>query len=116
MVQRSCHTAKRHSTGGSTVTEADIIARILDVAGALIGLAICAWTVVALVKAWRGGKTVAKALSPDLLEALLNRLQRLEQSSEAIALQVERIAEGQRFVTKLLSDSEYQAHRLGAPR
>ena len=32
------------------------------------------------------------------------RLERMEQSIDAIAVEVERIAEGQRFVTKLLAD------------
>ena len=32
------------------------------------------------------------------------RLRRIEQSLEAIAVEVERISEGQRFTTKLLSD------------
>jgi hypothetical protein len=32
------------------------------------------------------------------------RLERVEQAVEAIAIEVERISEGQRFVTKLLSD------------
>jgi hypothetical protein len=34
------------------------------------------------------------------------RLQRLEQGMEAIAIEIERISEGQRFVTKLLSESQ----------
>ncbi|HSU97458.1 MAG TPA: hypothetical protein VLI40_09525, partial [Gemmatimonadaceae bacterium] len=62
------------------------------------------------------GKTIVGSLSPELLQPMEERLQRLEQTIEAIALQVERIAEGQRFVTKLLSDAEQQPHRLGAPR
>ena len=33
-----------------------------------------------------------------------DRMARLEQAGEAIALEVERISEGQRFTTKLLSD------------
>ena len=39
--------------------------------------------------------------SPALSEA---RLARIEQAVEAIALEVERISEGQRFTTKLLSE------------
>lgn len=35
-----------------------------------------------------------------------DRLQRLENGMEAIAIEVERISEGQRFVTKLLSQSQ----------
>jgi uncharacterized protein YicC (UPF0701 family) len=38
---------------------------------------------------------------PPLTEA---RLARIEQSVDAIALEVERISEGQRFITKLLSE------------
>ena len=33
-----------------------------------------------------------------------HRLERIEQAIDAMAVEVERIAEGQRFVTKLLSD------------
>jgi len=39
--------------------------------------------------------------SPPLIEA---RLARIEQAVDAIALEVERISEGQRFTTKLLSE------------
>jgi len=41
------------------------------------------------------------------------RLERLEASVDAIAIEIERISEGQRFVTKLLSDSQ-PAPMLGA--
>jgi hypothetical protein len=34
------------------------------------------------------------------------RLERIEHAIEAMAIEVERISEGQRFVTKLLSESE----------
>ena len=34
------------------------------------------------------------------------RMERLEQSIDAIALEIERVSEGQRFVTKLLSDAQ----------
>jgi hypothetical protein len=36
---------------------------------------------------------------------MIARLERIEQSLEAVAMEVERIAEGQRFTTKLLSDA-----------
>jgi hypothetical protein len=35
----------------------------------------------------------------------MTRLERMEQSIDAIAVEVERISEGQRFTTKLLSES-----------
>ena len=41
-----------------------------------------------------------------------SRLSRLEQAVDAIALEVERISEGQRFTTKLLSEQAKQGSRL----
>jgi hypothetical protein len=50
----------------------------------------------------RGGRTSADSqVERDNAE----RLGRLEQSIDTIAVEVERISEGQRFVTKLLNDS-----------
>jgi hypothetical protein len=46
--------------------------------------------------------------SPALSEA---RLARIEQAVEAIALEVERISEGQRFTTRLLSEQSRQAQK-----
>ncbi len=43
------------------------------------------------------------------------RLERIEQAVEAMATEVERIAEGQRFTTKLLSESRNNHPALGAP-
>jgi hypothetical protein len=43
------------------------------------------------------------------------RLARIEQAVEAIALEVERISEGQRFTTKLLSENS-RAFQKPAPR
>lgn len=44
---------------------------------------------------------------------VMNRLERIEQAVEAIAVEVERISEGQRFTTKLLSET--RAGKLPAP-
>jgi hypothetical protein len=49
---------------------------------------------------------VERESSPALSEA---RLARIEQAVEAIALEVERISEGQRFTTKLLSEQSRPA-------
>lgn len=38
--------------------------------------------------------------------ALMERLERMEQAIQAVAIETERIAEGQRFTTKLLSRSD----------
>jgi hypothetical protein len=41
------------------------------------------------------------------------RLSRLEQAVDAIAVEIERISEGQRFTTKLLSDQVRQVEKAG---
>ncbi len=50
---------------------------------------------------------------PAIFAESAQRLERLEASVDAIAIEVERISEGQRFVTKLLSDGQAVA-QLGA--
>ena len=45
-----------------------------------------------------------RAVGPD--PATQDRLEHLQQSMDAIAIEVERISEGQRFVTKLMSDRQ----------
>jgi len=54
---------------------------------------------------WRRGRPAAPASPPELTD----RLAHLEQSVDAVALEVERIGEGQRFVTRLFTEN-------GAPR
>lgn len=53
-----------------------------------------------------GKKMEGRQLPPDSYRSseLVERMERMEQAVDAIAVQVERIAEGQRFTTKLLSD------------
>ncbi len=41
---------------------------------------------------------------PSLPSGLTDRLQHMEQAIDAVAVEVERISEGQRFTTKLLSE------------
>lgn len=53
------------------------------------------------------------ALPPAVLNEAVQRLERVEAAVEAIAIEIERISEGQRFVTKLLSEGQ-PAQRLGA--
>jgi hypothetical protein len=45
-----------------------------------------------------------------------SRLERIEQAVDAIAIEVERISEGQRFTTKLLTERANDASRLTEPR
>jgi hypothetical protein len=60
----------------------------------------------------RGGTSTAEA---QLQKTNAERLARLETSVDAIAIEMERVSEGQRFVTKLLSESKDRV-RVEAPR
>ena len=51
---------------------------------------------------WRRSAAVVTSLPRDIAD----RLQRMEQSIEATALEVERIGEGQRFLTRLFTEGE----------
>ena len=57
-----------------------------------------------LVRAWsrriEGRGTPPAAIRADVTE----RLERIERAVESVAVEVERISEGQRFVTKVLAD------------
>jgi hypothetical protein len=61
-----------------------------------------------LVKRWERKDAAAPTIPSDVTA----RLERMEAGIEAIAIEVERISEGQRFTTKLLSERE--AHALPA--
>jgi len=50
---------------------------------------------------------------PQIPTEVMGRLERIEQAVDAIAVEVERISEGQRFTTKLLSEG--RADALPAP-
>ena len=69
----------------------------------------------AMVVAIVVGRPIVKAIAakaenesrrPQIPSEVTNRLERIEQAVDAIAVEVERISEGQRFTTKLLSDKE----------
>lgn len=57
------------------------------------------------------------AAPPQVPKDVADRLERMEQGIEAVALEVERIGEGQRFVTQLMSDrAQRAALPEGVPR
>jgi len=63
---------------------------------------------------WR--RSNRPAVPPQALTETAQRLERLESSVDAIAIEVERISEGQRFVTKLLAEGQgAPALSAGAP-
>ena len=67
-------------------------------------------SIAAMFLARRRTNGAADSHSPPLNDA---RLSRLEQAVDAIALEVERISEGQRFTTKLLSEQARQNNKVG---
>jgi hypothetical protein len=58
-----------------------------------------------LVRAF--AKRLEKRDSPQLPAEVTSRLERMEQAIDSIAIEVERISEGQRFTTKLLSEKTH---------
>jgi hypothetical protein len=57
-----------------------------------------------------------EALPPKVPLELTGRLERMEQAIDSIAVEVERISEGQRFTTKLLSERPQGAPQQLPPR
>ena len=51
-------------------------------------------------------KIDAEAKNPRIQAEVKGRLERIEQAMDAVAIEVERISEGQRFTTKLLSEGQ----------
>ena len=80
-----------------------MIDEILPFAFAFASLAVGASIVLPLVRAW--AKRLEKRGDVHAIPSeVSSRLERMEQAIDSIAVEVERISEGQRFTTKLLSD------------
>ena len=58
---------------------------------------------VPLVRAW-GRRLERTPVNPSIPSDVSARLERMEQAIDSIAIEVERISEGQRFTTKLLAE------------
>jgi hypothetical protein len=63
-----------------------------------------AYSINAIARAAVSHRKADKEIAPSNTEA---RLARIEQAVDAIAVEVERISEGQRFVTRLLSEQPH---------
>ena len=70
--------------------------------GAFATAVICAIGI-PLVRAY-SRRLDAEARNPRIPDEVTHRLARMEQALEAVAIEIERISEGQRFTTKLLSE------------
>ena len=81
----------------------DIPENAAALGGAFIGLVLFPLTIVLARNLWRRGSTF-KVVPQQLAGDAGQRLERLEHGVDAIAIEIERVAEGQRFVTRLLSE------------
>ncbi len=79
-----------------------MIDEILPFAFAFASLAVGASIIVPLARAW--AKRLEKRGNGQNPADVTSRLERMEQAIDSIAVEVERISEGQRYTTKLLSD------------
>ena len=75
---------------------------ILVFAGIVVALSITSRVILAMVQR-RGGLSKADATA---IQEIRSRLERIEQVTDATAIEIERIGEGQRFTTKLLSERD----------
>ena len=84
---------------------------VIPIAGMLmiVTLSIGVPLVVALTKKWQ-----RQAEHPQIKPDMSARLERIEQAVDAIAIEVERISEAQRFTTKLLTERGSSAEPSGA--
>lgn len=60
-------------------------------------------------------KMDSESRNPRLPTEVTDRLERMEQALDSVALEVERISEGQRFTTKLLSEGRSAAESRQIP-
>lgn len=78
-----------------------------NVAGmAFVGLVLFPLTIVFARNLWKRGSRTTAPAPQQLAGEASQRLERLEQGMDAIAIEIERVAEGQRFVTRLLSEAQ----------
>jgi hypothetical protein len=68
----------------------------------LLAVTVIFATTAVMLKMWLGYRERTSGRSRVTTDD--GRLERLEQAVEAIAIEIERVSEGQRFVTKMLSD------------
>jgi hypothetical protein len=87
-------------------------ADVLAVAGGTLIMAVAAVLVFRLVRRiWKGKPPPRPALAESA-----QRLERMEQALDAVAIEVERISEGQRFVTRLLSEGSRMPSLAGGKK
>jgi hypothetical protein len=92
------------NSAGSSGGGDDIPDNVAAMGGMFIGLILFPLTVVLARNLWKRGTRSSAAAPLQLAGEAGQRLERLEHGMEAIAIEIERVAEGQRFVTRLMSE------------
>ncbi len=80
----------------------------------MTGIVLLPLSVALARRIWRRGAAGAAAVAA-IPRELIERLGRIEQLGEATAVEVERIGEGQRFVTRLLTEKDERVLSSGRP-
>lgn len=83
----------------------DVAMAIVVIGGMLMGL-----------RLWLYRPRAQKLAAPSQNPALDARLDRLENAIDAMTVEIERVTEGQRFTTKLLSEMHDRSRAIGAGR
>jgi hypothetical protein len=103
---RTAAYASRNTGGGDDFGEG------VAAGGFFISLA---WVAILTFRWWRRKRRGPAKTSVKTSDESDQRLERLEQGMDAIAIEIERVSEGQRFVTKLLSEANPLSGRQIAP-
>lgn len=82
----------------------------------LLGMAIVVGGFLTALRMWLYRPKVQQLMAPQPNPALEGRLERLESAVEAMTIEMERVSEGQRFTTKLLSEIHDSNRAIGAGR
>ena len=80
--------------------EEAIVAIIAIVAGTVMVVGVAG----SIAWAWVRGKRAAAAVPDGSVARIEQRLERMEQAIDAVAVEMERVSEGQRFTSRLLSE------------
>jgi hypothetical protein len=84
--------------------------------GGLLGTIFVGTGMLVLVKAWARRIENKSRQAPSVPGETTQRMERMERAIDAVALEVERISESQRFLTKLLADRAEGGARGTLPR
>jgi hypothetical protein len=86
---------------------------------AVVGIAVNGFVIAVLGRAWLARRQPPPPVPHHQLENIEMRLVQLQQAVDDVAIEMERVAEAQRFTAKLLSErgeSDGQAERSISPR